>query len=423
MHPARLSALGARIDFPAINRLMVAALETPGMRSLAAGLIDGPSLPAEHVARLLDDVARRAPPSREFLQYGTHTGRAGLRAAIAARLARQDRTAPQPDRAVFITNGSQQALHLAAQTLCDPGDIVLVERPTYFVFLDVLRGLGVEARSLPVDGLGRPDAAGLEEVLETLARRGELARLKAVYWISHHANPSGSTLPAPARAALARVLAHRAPGVAVIEDAAYRELAFDGSTDPVSLLALPEADAVPVLHLGTFTKPFATGIKVGFGVCNDAVWLAKMLHLKGHADFGTANVLQAIVERALEDGTFDAHLARMRPLYAEKRDVLDRALRDAGLDALGWAWDRPEGGLYLWLRAPEGVDAGLDAPLFRACLDERVVYTPGCLCFADAPDARRVRLSFGALPPGELADAGARFARAARAVQPAAAGC
>jgi 2-aminoadipate transaminase len=424
-----LSSLGRRAAPPAITGMMQAALENPGLLSLAAGFTDNASLPLEAIGRAFGRLSAAGASDPEFLQYGTNAGRGGLRGAIAGRVLAQDAAAlgaeaPGSDAVAvlaartFVTNGSQQALYLAVQTLCEPGDIVLVDRPTYFVFLELLRGLGVEARSLPVDAGGRLDVVALEALLRRMRETGEGSKLKAVYVVSWFSNPSGRTLEAGEKRALAQALRGAGCVVPVIEDAAYRELGFapEACSLAPSILADPAWDGFPRLYTGTLTKPFATGLKVGFGCCDEPRWLAAMSHVKGHHDFGTAHFAQALLERALLDGDFDAQLVRLRSVYQEKRDALHAALLGGGLRERGWTWELPAGGLYLWLRGPAGLDTGADSAFCRACLEEGVLHVPGALCHGDAPPTNLVRLSYGVLPPAALAEAGARFCRAARRV-------
>lgn len=419
-----LSLLGRRARPPAITGLMQLALETPGLLSLAAGFTDNATLPLTAVGAALQGVAERAP-DREFLQYGTNAGRPGLRAVLAARLSAQDGRAAQAVGAagevqeladkIFITNGSQQALYLAVQTLCEPGDIVLVDRPSYFVFLELLAGLGVEARSLPVDAEGRLDLAGVRGLLARIRSEGKRERLKAVYFVSWFANPTGRTLDATAKRGLAEALRAEDCVVPVIEDAAYRELGYapGAESDQPGILADPAWDGFPRLYTSTLTKPFATGLKVGYGACDHAGWRSAMMHVKGHHDFGTGNFAQALLEHALREGAYDEQLAVLRRAYREKRDALNAALEAGGLRACGWRWRVPEGGLYLWLEGPPGLDTGGTGAFCRACLREGVLYVPGELCHGDEAPKNTVRLSFGVLSPERLAEAGARFCRAA----------
>ncbi len=404
------SALGQRATPPIIARLMTAALENPRLLSLAAGFTDNATLPVETFGEAV--AALTAPgASPELLQYGTNQGRPRLRQLLAERLAREEGHDPSWAEAgrLLVTNGSQQALYLAMQVLCDPGDIVLVDRPSYFVFLEMLRGLGLEARSLPVGADGRLDLAALDAKLTAWQRTGDTARIKAVYLVGYFSNPSGRSLEVDEKRGLARLLSAHRLVVPTIEDAAYRQMAFDGSAGAPSVLALEEWSAFPRLYAGTLTKPFATGLKVGYGYCTDDEWRSRMLHVKGHQDFGSANLNQAVLERVLGDGSFDRHLGRIRPAYARKMQVLHAALVEGGLQRLGWSWAQPQGGLYLWLQAPADADLGLDTAFYRACVGAGVLYVPGELCYGDVPAKNTARLTFGVLAEEDLREAARRF--------------
>jgi 2-aminoadipate transaminase len=311
----------------------------------------------------------------------------------------------------LITNGSQQALYLAVQVLCDPGDIVLVDRPSYFVFLEMLAGLGVQARSIPVDAAGLVDEAGLGELLDDMARSDETKRLKAVYLVSYFSNPSARSLSEAEKNVIAGALARRGLIVPVLEDAAYRELHYAQPHPARSVFSLPAWRAFPKLYLSTLTKSFATGLKIGYGFCSDQDWLKRMLHVKGHHDFGSTNFNQAVLEHVIACGDFERQLKKIRPAYEAKMTSLHQTLVDDGLPGRGWQWARPEGGLYLWLRAPDDVTTSMDSAFCRACVREGVLYVPGDLCFGDDAPENYIRLSFGVLNEVQLADAGRRFAK------------
>jgi 2-aminoadipate transaminase len=408
--PIAYSALGRRAQPPTIAKLMSLMLENPGLLSLAAGFTDNRTLPVAAVRRAGESLAAR-PTEPEYLQYGTNQGRPGLRALLAGRLLAQETPSNIENirKNFFITNGSQQALYLAMQVLCEPGDIVLVDRPSYFVFLEMLVGLGVRAVSLPVEPAGRIDGGALRALLEGLRGRDELKRLKAVYVVSYFSNPSARSLDEVEKSMVAEALAGAGAVVPVVEDAAYRDLFFETPHLARSVLSLPAWDAFPKLYLSTLTKPFATGLKIGYGTCSDPGLLAKMLHVKGHHDFGTANYNQALLEEVIAGGGMDAQLEIIRPAYRRKMLVLHEALITAGLPGLGWSWALPAGGLYLWLEAPATLDTGLESAFCRACVEAGVLYVPGDLCFGDDAPKNRIRLSFGVLGEADLAEAGRRL--------------
>jgi 2-aminoadipate transaminase len=396
---------------------MAMALENPHLLSLAVGFTDNRTLPLAAVQSAVTALGRR-PGEPEFLQYGTNMGRPRLRRQLGARLQRWEPSLSIEAIAerLFITNGSQQALYLAVQVLCRAGDIVLVDRPSYFVFLEMLTGLGVRARSLPVGPDGRLSFTGLHALLGGIKRAGEIERVRALYFVSYFSNPSGRCLVAEEKTGLARVLREHGLFLPVIEDAAYRELYFRDPPQAPGVVGMEEWREFPCLYLSTLTKPFATGLKVGYGYCTHADWLARMLHVKAHHDFGSANFNQAVFEEVLADEAFDRHLAAIRPVYAHKLRVLNETLEQEGLRASGWRWQVPDGGLYLWLEAPASFQTGVDSAFCRACIEGGVLYVPGELCFGDEPQRNCVRLSFGALDESRLREAGRRFAQVARRV-------
>lgn len=400
-----------------IDNMMQKALEIPGLLSLAAGFTDNGLAPRAQVLDICNDLLKDDSRA-ETLQYGLPIGRRKLREQLAHRLVKQDLSngaTPTPIGAdhTLITTGSQQALFLAVQALCQPGDVILVEDPTYFVMLDVLRTLGVRAVAMPSreDTL---DVDALDAFFDALKASGDFARIRTVYLISYFSNPSSKCLELSQKTGLLDAMRRHQLHVPIVEDIAYREFYFEQPWPAPSLLAW-ESDEIPILLTGTLTKLFSTGLKVGWLVVQNAALRQRLSDLKRCQDFGTANFPQAICEEAIERGLLDEYLDFMRPIYHEKALALDAGLRSNGLQELGWDWETPGGALYLWLRAPEGVATGPSSELSRICLEEKVIYVPGELCSAD--DGRgRVRLSFGSLTPDELTEAARRFVRAAQRV-------
>jgi len=406
----QFSELGARIAPPVIVDLMARALAKPDLLSLAAGFTDNAVLPRELVRRFALDLTE-ADLAGAPLQYGTNQGRERLRELTCEWLcAHHDEREGAFDAGdVMIANGSQQALYLAAQVLCDPGDIVLVQEPSYFVCLEMLKGLGLRAAGVPCDASGAvlPDA--MEARLREFDAAGERGRVKALYLVTYFGNPSSRSMPLEEKRAIAAVLDRTGYRLPVIEDAAYRELYFRKPYPVSSIFTMPEYDRFPKLYLGTYTKPFATGLKVGYGLCSDAEWLGKMLCAKGHQDFGTAHFNQCLVERVLEENCYAAHLDAIRGHYEAKARALHDALEAEGLPALGWRWNEPEGGLIYWLRGPETLDLGMDGEICRRCIDEGVLYVPGDLCFPEDGPKNCLRFSVGALPAEHFPEALRRF--------------
>jgi 2-aminoadipate transaminase len=416
MKDSGLSELGRRIEPPAISWLMQLALSRPKLISLAAGFTDSLSLPVEEVRGLLDDILHPGRTAQSALQYGSTQGDPVLRRLTAHYLRELDsggeRKRPSeapgkrrhgsdvysPERAI-ITNGSQQMLYMATEALCDPGDIVLVEDPTYFVYLGILQSRAVRTRGVRMDKDGL-DLADLERVLDSLKRKGDLRRVKALYLVSYFQNPTGLTTSLEKKAGALELLQQyeRAAGhpIYLLEDAAYRELRFRGSDDGVPSALSVGGFNDRVIYAGTYSKPFATGTRVGFGILPEPVFTA-VLGIKGNHDFGTSNLLQQLLARALASDRYEKHLDDLRKRYARKAWVTSKALTEHFPAAV--EWEEPYGGLYFWARLPGEMKSGPHSKFFRAALANNVLYVPGGLCYADDPTRRKpdseMRLSFG----------------------------
>ena len=410
-----LSKMGQRTPEPPISWLMHAALSRPKLISLAAGFTDNASLPVAEARAALTQVLRSPKTGQPALQYGITAGDTTLRQLTAEHLRKLDlggtpcrrpknqgrRHAVPPEiysfERLLISSGSQQLLYMTTEALCDEGDIVLVEDPTYFVYLSILQSRGLRARAVRLerDGL---DLAHLERVLQSLKRSGELRRVKLFYLVSYFQNPTGVTTSFGKKCGLLKLLKkfERAAGhpIYLLEDAAYRGLRFAGNDVP-SALAVPGA-AERVIYAGTFSKPFATGVRVGYGILPKPLFTA-MKHIKGNHDFGTSNLLQHLVARALASGIYGRHVARLQKRYAQKARVMKLAIKKHFPSAVEW-WE-PEGGLYFWARLPRGLATGMKSKVFSTALKNDVLYVPGELCYADDPARRKpnheMRISFG----------------------------
>lgn len=419
MKTSALSALGRRTTPPPISWLMARVLDRPQLISLAAGFTDDATLPVAETRRLVHRLLARRRTGEPALQYGSTAGLPELRRLTAARVLAQDtacgvgrlpeaRFAPA---GVVITHGSQQLLYLVTEVLCDPGDVVLVEDPTYFVFLGILQSHGVRTRGVPLTGEGA-DPARLDAVLGRLRREERLERVKLLYLVSYHQNPTGTTTSFSRKAELLEVLRHheRAAGhpLYLLEDTAYRELRFAGP-DTASALAAP-GGAGRVIYAGTYSKPFATGVRVGFGLLPAPV-LAAVLAAKGNHDFGTSSLGQHLLREALASGLYDRHVARLRARYAAKAGAMLAALRRHFPKPVTWL--EPHGGLYVWARLPHRVRTGPASAVFRQALAADVLYVPGRLCYAPDPTRRapdhEMRLSFGHASPRAIREGIARL--------------
>ena len=385
---------------PIANLLMAKTLAHPELVSLAAGFVDHQTLPAEPTRQALDAIWSDPEQVRAGLQYGTTIGYPPLREAVLERTLQADGCARRElnlsvDQ-VVITAGSNQLLYLVSDVLLDPGDVVLCGAPSYFVYLGTIGNLGVRAVGVETDRHGLiPEA--IEAELARLEAAGELRRIKAIYVTTYYDNPSGVTLAAERRAALVEIAQRwsRQSKIYVIEDVAYRELRYYADDTPSLRAFDPEGETV--VQAGTFSKSFSPGIRVGWGILPPRL-VEPVLAQKGNLDFGSPTLSQHLMAKVLQMGLFDPHVERLRAGYREKIDVILGAADELLSPIEGIQWVRPTGGLYVWLRLPEAIDAGLSGPLFDRAVAEGVLYVPGEYCYpklGQAPRKNMIRLSFG----------------------------
>jgi 2-aminoadipate transaminase len=395
--------MGRRTAEPPISWLMRIKLERPRLISLAAGFTDSSTLPVAGSRRLLNEMLGDVALGQAALQYGSTAGDDTLRKLTARRIRQLDgnprgQAGSYEARRTVITHGSQQLLYMATEALCDPGDIVLVEDPTYFVYLGIMQSRGVAGRGVRMnhDGI---DLGHLEQVLESLKRDGNLPRLKILYLVSYYQNPTSRSTSLQVKAGALELLRRyeRAAGhpIYLMEDAAYRELGFAGSPSVSALSVKGAADRV--IYMGTYSKPFATGARVGFGILPEEL-LTPVLRIKGNHDFGTSNLTQQLVSRALEHGLYEQNLSRVQRCYRAKAKAMTDAMGEHLPESA--QWEQPEGGLNVWAALPRKVNTGMKSNFFKKVLDRNVLYVPGGLCYVDDPTrakpSHEMRLSFGA---------------------------
>ncbi len=367
----------------------------PNVVELTFGEPDPALLPVDGLRAAAAAAFDRYGP--RMLAYGAERGPEPLRAAVAARVARTEGVDLQPDD-VAITGGNSQALEQALTVFAAPGDVVLVETPTYNLALGTMRDHPVTVAGVPCDG-GGLDIDALATTLRRLRADGR--RVACLYVIATFHNPTGGSLAPDRRAALVDLA--RREDLLVIEDDVYRELAFEGQTPP-SLWSLdPEA---PVLRLGSFSKSLAPGLRTG--------WLDARRDLRERfvaagmiVSGGSVTQLAAhVVASFLEGGGYEGHIAELRASYAARRDALWQALRDALPAAC--ACPRPAGGFFLWVPLPPGVTATRLLPVAEA---HGVSFAPGVRFSMDGADDH-ARLAFSLYDEEALRESAARLATA-----------
>lgn len=318
------------------------------------------------------------------LQYSTTEGEPVLRAALAARMSVRGLVTEADD--LLVTTGSQQALSLLATALLEPGDTVLVESPCYLAALQAFGLAGARVVAVPGDGEG-PDPVALEELVVK-------ERPKLLYTVPTFQNPTGRTMSAERRAAVASVAARR--GLWIVEDDPYGELRFEGERVP--WIASHEEVRDRVVLLGSFSKVMAPGLRLGWlrapGELRRACAVAKQA-----ADLHTPTVNQLAAARYLADRDLDAHVRRVAGVYGERRDAMLAGLADALPE--GSTWTRPEGGMFLWARLPASYDT---TALLPQVVTWDVAYVPGAPFYAGEPDRSTLRLCFVTQTPREIGE-------------------
>ncbi len=419
MHPPRLSDAAQRAADQAIGYLMQVGIENPDCLSLAAGFVDESTLPTDLVLKSAARVLTSDDAGRATLQYGTTPGMESLRSVFCSHLARlEDNEAVNdlPLDRIMLTTGSQQFLCLLTQALFNPGDICLVAAPTYFVYLGVLEAVGAEVIVVPTDSDGmQPE--GLEQTFKSLESEGRLDRVKLVYAVSYYDNPAGVSIAADRRESIVRTVqrwAEKSP-VRLLEDAAYRELRYDGPVLP-SLWSYDDTHETVILTQ-TFSKSFSPGLRIGLSVLPTAL-VKSVSDLKGNEDFGSARLNQHIMADVLTSGVYTQHVTSVTDGYTVKRDAMLSAADEFFSDFPDVTWERPVGGLYVWMTLPSEIATSFSSPLFQqATQEEKVIYVPGELCYPSKWDERprcQMRLSFGVLSPEQIREGMRRLANAVR---------
>jgi 2-aminoadipate transaminase len=393
MIAARLSAPPAvplaqrmsRMKASAVREILKVA-ERPDVLSFAGGLPAPELFPVEAIAQAHAEVL--ADEGRAALQYSTTEGFGPLREWIVSHLAERGLHAATDQ--VLITNGSQQGIDLVAKVMLDPGDLVVVENPSYLAALQTFSGFEVSFSVVGSDDHGmRVDE--LERLLATTERKPKL-----IYLVPNFQNPKGTTLSLERRHALVRFAQrHR---ILILEDNPYGELRFRGEHLP-SLASL-DTEGV-VINLGSFSKTLAPGLRIGWAV-GPRELIRHLTVIKQASDLHTATLAQRATARLLTRLDFNAHLEQLRAVYGERCQTMLSSLEKHM--PVGTRWTHPEGGMFIWVELPRGLSADT---LFPLALDKRVAFVPGSPFFASEPRSEFMRLNYSNRPP-ELIEEGMR---------------
>lgn len=363
----------------------------PRIISLAGGLPSPEHFPCEALKAAADAELDESGP--ECLQYSTTEGHPELRAFIAKRYERWGLDFPAEN--ILITTGSQQGLDLLAKVFLDPGDAVIVERPGYLGAIQTFSLFGPRFAPVNLEGDG-VDLADLERALRE-------DRPKLYYTVPNFQNPSGVTFSRAKREAVAGLLNSEAGrDTVLVEDNPYGELRFLGDDLPPIRKAMRRPSAL----LGSFSKIVAPGLRIGW-VAADKEIIEACVTVKQAADLHTSTFTQRTLARFLRDNDLDAHIARIRKTYGERRQVMVEAIRKYFPPQAKST--EPEGGMFLWVSLPEGCSS-LD--LFDAAITEQVAFVPGVPFYTDGRGENTLRLNFSNATPERIEEGIRRLGRA-----------
>jgi 2-aminoadipate transaminase len=369
-------------------RDLFAAASRPDMISFSGGMPEVSRVPADAVAQAAHDAVLHEGTTA--LQYGSSNGRPQTRALIVELMAETGVRVCADD--IIVTAGAQQGLDLLAKTFLNPGDVVIAEGPTYVGALQAFSAYQPEIRCIPLDEHGmRVDL--LEAELERLGPRGA----KFIYTIPNFQNPGGVTMSAERRRRLLELA--REYDIPVIEDDPYGRLRFEGG-HVKSLRSLDDE----VIYLGTFSKIFAPGLRLGWMVAPRPI-LAKVLLVKQAADLCGSAFAQVTAERYFLGTRWRKVLQTLSKTYAERRDAKLAAL-DEHFPAEA-RWTRPEGGFFVWVELPPFVDTGA---LLAEAVEHGVTFVPGDGFFPDGRGANCMRLAFCYADPSRIEEGIRRLA-------------
>ncbi len=390
------SLFSSRAAKPAPALFRAGAAIPPGVIPLTYGFPDPGSFPIEALVEAATRVLREQ--GKDALQYGPIQGPEAFRALLVAKLRAEGIQAGAEN--ILVTVGGSQGIDLVGHLFVNPGDVVLVEAPTFIGALQTFRNLEADIQEVPVDEHGM-DTDALAQRLEQLVAQGRPPKL--IYTIPTFQNPSGTTLSEPRRQALVDLA--RRHGVMILEDDAYGELRFSGEALPALYARAPEEG---VIQVRTFSKILAAGLRLGYVVAPKEL-MARLLQLK--VDVATSPFVVSLAQAFASDGAaglepLQRHIETLQGVYRARRDAMLSALEEYAPP--GVEWTHPDGGFFTWVTLPEGADAGA---LLAKATEAGVSFIPGAQNFPQTDGRRHMRLSFSFLPPEQLTEGIRRLGR------------
>jgi len=356
--------------------------QMPDIISFAGGLPAPELFPIEALKNVASVVLNEM--GKEALQYSTTEGYDPLRSKIAARMIRAGVKATKDD--ILITSGSQQGLDFSGKIFINPGDYVLCESPSYLGAINAFKAYQSAFKEVKTDHEGM-DLADLETVIQ------DTPNAKFIYVIPDFQNPSGRTWSLERRKGIVEI-ANRY-NLVIIEDNPYGELRFEGET----IASIKSFDTEGrVIYLGTFSKTFSPGIRIGFVLAAPTL-LNKYILVKQGADLQSSTLSQRELNQYLEMYDFDAHISKIREVYKKRRDLMMETIREAFPASA--KCEVPQGGLFAWVELPKHIDT--KALLIKA-VENKVAFVPGGSFFPNGGQENYMRLNFSNMPEEKIVE-------------------
>ncbi|BDR55428.1 GntR family transcriptional regulator [Bombiscardovia apis] len=356
-------------------RALFAVANRPEVVSLAGGMPFLGRMPFDQLADELSQMLKSQ--GEQAWQYGSAQGDPHLREDVLPIMALESITDAQPDD-VVIVNGSQSGLDLITRIMCNPGDVVLAEAPNYVGALGVFQSFQVDVVNVMMDADGLIPQA-FEEAIIAQRKLGKC--VKMLYTVPNFHNPAGVTMSLERRPQVLEIA--RKYHVLILEDNPYGLLGFDGQTYP----ALRSMDAENVVYLSSFSKIIAPGMRVAWMVAPPGI-RQKLVLANESAILCPSNMSQMTISTYLDNFDWQAQIRDYRGMYRERRDAMDSALREC---LPSCSWNKPEGGFYIWLKIPDGLNA---KEMLPRAITAKVAYVSGTAFYNDGQGKDHMRLSF-----------------------------
>jgi 2-aminoadipate transaminase len=370
---------------------ILALANARGVINFSGGFPDHSLFPTDTLQAIVDKLLH--DDASVALQYAPSEGIASTRELLRDQLEQRQGRRPADDE-LMVTSGGIDAITLIAKSMLDPGDVVVVEEPSYVGAVAGFTGFDARVVGVPMG----PDGLDVDAFAALLA---DGLAPKLLYTIPEHQNPTGWTLAAARRPELIELC--RRHGVLIVEDVAYRELGFDDAVAPSLWAAAPDV----VVQIGTFSKTFFPGVRLGWAA-GPAEVVAQLVFAKQNSDQCAGALGQRLLEEFVRGGHYDDQVVGARALYRRRAAATTAALESAFADTAA-TWSQPHGGFFTWLRLP-GVDTTALAARAR---EVNVAFVPGAGFFAGSGDTEHVRLSFSRIADDDIGEGIRRLAAAA----------